>query len=175
MSVFGRQVEARVTSLAWRRTVVVEQGFWEFRRTSWKPHGDGVRNVQALHDTQPDIVGGSRSSRRPSMAPSRNPAREVLAEHTYFEYEERVWRKHRSLTAKGDSPADLHWPEYELGPDQRIAERRESYRATFAAKDGDEFTADLDEQTWRSLKRVGRLVRLKVGGLSQEVKHVEPT
>jgi hypothetical protein len=173
MSMFGRQVEARVTSLAWRRTVVVEQGFWEFRRTSWKPHGDQVRNVQTLHSTDPDIVGGRQGySTRPS--PRVNPAHEVLAEHTYFEYEELVWRKHRSLTAKGDSPADLRWPEYELKPDQRIAERRETYRATFGAKDGDEFTADLDEETWRSLKRTGRVVRLKLSGLTHEVKHVEP-
>jgi hypothetical protein len=174
MSVFGRQVEARVTALAWRRTLVVEQGFWEFRRTSWKPHGGNVRNVQTRHSTDPDIVGGRRGSGgRPG--PSLNAAHEVMAEHTYFEYEELVWRKHRSLTAKGDGTADLHWPEFELGPDQRISERRESYRATFAAKDGDEFTAELDEQTWRSLKRVGRHVNLKLGGLTHEVKHVTPT
>jgi hypothetical protein len=175
MSVFGRQVEARVTSLAWRRTVVVEQGFWEFRRTSWKPRGGNVRNIETIHSTEPDIVGGGRNPERPTMAPSRNPAHEVLANHTYYEYQELVWRKHRSLSAKGDSPADLHWPEYTLGPDQRIAQRRESYRATFATKNtNDELTAELDEQTWRSLKRVGRLVRLRVS-LNDEVKHVEPT
>jgi hypothetical protein len=175
MSVFGRRVEARVSSLAWRRTLVVEQGFWEFRRTSWKPRGGNVRNIETVHSTQPDIVGGGRNPERPTMAPSRNPAHEVLAKHTYYEYQELVWRKHRSLSAKGDSPAGLHWPEYALGPDQRIAERRESYRATFTAKNTkDELMAELDEQTWRSLKRVGRLVRLRVS-LNHEVKHVEPT
>ena len=172
---FGRYVEARVTSLAWRRTVVIEQGFWEFRRTSWKPRGGNVRNIETIHSTEPDIVGGGRNPERPTMAPSRNPAHEVLGKHTYYEYQELVWRKHRSLSAKGDSPAGLHWPEYTLGPDQRVAERRQSYRATFAVKGTqDELTTELDEQTWRSLKRVGRLARLRVN-LNHEVKHVEPT
>jgi hypothetical protein len=173
MSMFARHVGARVTALTWRRTVVIEQGFWEFRRTSWKPHGDHIRNLVTKHDKTPDIVGG-RGSRRPAWDPNAGHAHEVMAEHTYFEYEELVWRKHRSLTAKGDGPADLHWPEYTLGPDQRVSERRESYRATFAA-DEYEYKAELDEATWRSLKRVGRKCELKVGAATGEVKHVEPT
>jgi hypothetical protein len=176
MSMFARHVDAKVVTLSWRRTVVVEQGFWEFRRTSWKPHGDNVRNVRTLHTTEPDIVGG-RGSMRPALntgAPRGSSAHEVMAEHTYFEYEELVWRKHRSYSAKGDGPGDLHWPEFTLGPDQREGERRESYRATFDAG-GDEYRAELDEATWRTLKRIGRRCRLKVSGLSGEVKHVEPT
>jgi hypothetical protein len=86
-----------------------------------------------------------------------------MSQHTHFEYEEFNWRKYRSFTAKGDSPADLCWPEHSLESDQRISERRESYRATFSVgADGGEFTTELDEATWRTLK-VGRSYRLKVG------------
>jgi hypothetical protein len=172
MSVFGRHLDAKVTALSWRRTVVVEQGFWEFRRTSWKPHGDGVRNINTVHTREPDIVGG-HSGPREGVSLARDRTHEVMAEHTYFEHEELVWRTHRSYTAKGDGPGDVHWPEYTLGADQRIGERRESYRATFAAG-SDEYKAELDEATWRTLKRVGRRCRLKVSALSGEVKQVDP-
>jgi hypothetical protein len=49
-----------------------------------------------------------------------------------------------------------------------------SYRATFSVgADGGEFTTELDEATWRTLK-VGRRYRLKVGAFSDEVKQVTP-
>jgi hypothetical protein len=73
-----------------------------------------------------------------------------------------------SVSAKGDSPADVRWSEYTLEPDQRIIEQRESYHAKFAADaDGgaDEYRADLDEVTWRTLK-VGLKCRLKVGAFN---------
>jgi hypothetical protein len=105
-----------------------------------------------------------------SMPPSR--AYEVLADHTQFEYEEFEWHKYRSFSAKGDSPADLHWPEHALEPDQRISERRETYHAKFSAN-ADEYLTELDEVTWRTLK-VGKRYRLTVGLLSDEVKQVSP-
>jgi hypothetical protein len=38
-----------------------------------------------------------------SMPPSKS--HEELAKHTIFEYEEFEWRKFRTFSAKGDSPA----------------------------------------------------------------------
>jgi hypothetical protein len=172
MSVFGRHIQATVVGLNWRRTVVIERGVWESRSTAWKPHGDNVRNIRTVHSVEPDIVGGVTSRRTVVPNVPQNRAHEVMAEHTHFEYEEFNWHMHRSFTAKGDSPADLRWPEYTLESDQRISKRRESYRATFSTDaDGGEFTAELDEATWRTLK-MGRKYRLKMGAFSDEVKQV---
>ncbi len=172
MSVFARHIQATVVTLHWRRTVVIEQGFWESRSTAWKPHGDNVRNLRTVHTMEADIVGGMNSMRRATPNLQQNRAREVMEQHTHFEYEEFNWRRHRSLSAKGDGPADLSWPEYTLEPDQRISERRESYRATFSVDgDGGELTTELDEATWRTLK-MGRKYRLKMGAFSDEVKQV---
>jgi hypothetical protein len=175
MSVFSRNVDARVVALSWTRTVVVEQGRWESRRTAWKPHGDNVRNVRAVQANEPDIViEGSMRRAGASMPKSRS--NEVLTTHTYFEYEEFGWHKYRSFSARGDSPADVQWPDCSLQPDQRVSERRETYRAKFSvrADDGDEeYATEVDEATWRKL-RLGRRCRLKVGALSDEVKRVTP-
>jgi hypothetical protein len=176
MSVFSRNVDARVVALSWTRTVVVEQGRWESRRTAWKPHGGNVRNVRTVQAREPDIViEGSMRRAGASMPKSRSD--EVLTTHTYFEYEEFGWHKYRSFSAQGDSPADVRWPEYVLTPDQRVSERREAYRAKFSAGDEDsedEYAAELDEATWRTLQ-AGLRCRLKVGALSGEVKQVIPT
>ena len=175
MSVFSRNVDARVAALSWTRTVVVEQGRWESRRTAWKPHGDNVRNVRAVQAREPDIViEGSMRRAGASMPKSRSD--EVLTTHTYFEYEEFGWHKYRSFSARGDSPADVHWPDCSLQPDQRVSERRETYRAKFSVRAGDgedEYAAEVDEATWRKL-RIGRRCRLKVGAFSDEVKRVTP-
>lgn len=167
--------------------MVIEQGHWDSRRTAWKPHGDNVRNLRTLHAVQPDIEGGRGYSRGgANMQPSR--AHEVLEKHTYFEYEEFVWHKYRSFSARGDGTADVRWPEYTLEPDQRISERRETYHARFSPKTGagahggaqagtddgaDEYVTELDEATWRRL-RVGRRCRLTMGAFSDEVKQVTP-
>jgi hypothetical protein len=171
MSLFARHIQATVVALNWRRTVVIERGVWQSRSTPWKPHGDNVRNLRTLHSNEPDIVGGTTWSGRP-MPMSQRGSSEVMSRHTHFEYEEFNWHTYRSFTAKGDGPADLRWPEYTLEPDQRVSERRESYRATFSADaDSSEFTTELDEAEWRTLK-VGRRYRLKVGAFSDEVKQV---
>jgi hypothetical protein len=164
-----------VTALSWRRTVVIEQGRWQSRRTDWKPHGDGVRNIRTVRVVEPDLIFDTHTDRKVGGA-RQSGSHEVMDKHTYFEYEEFRWSKYRSFSAQGDSPADVGWPEYTLGPDQRISERREAYRAKFSA-DGedseDEYAAELDEATWQSLK-VGQRCRLKVGALSGEVKQVIP-
>ena len=187
MSVLSRHVDAVVVELSWKRTVVIEQGRWHFRSTSWKPHADNVRNLRAIHRAEPDIVGGS-SMRRSGASMPRGSAHEVMAEHTYFEYEEFEWHKYRTFSAKGDTPGDVHWPEYTLEPEQRVSERRETYHAKFAVNtksntksntrtdansDADEYLTELDEATWRPLK-LGKRYRLTVGVLSDEVKQIAP-
>jgi hypothetical protein len=174
-SVFSRQVDVVVTALSWRRTVVIEQGRWQSRRTDWKPHGDGVRNIRTVRVVEPDLIFDTHTDRRGGSA-RQSGSHEVMDKHTYFEYEEFGWHKHRSFSAQGDSPADVRWPEYDLGPDQRVSERREAYRAKFSAAGDDsedEYAAELDEATWRTLK-AGLRCRLKVGTLSGEVKQVIP-
>ena len=159
--------------------MVIEQGRWVARSTAWKPHGDNVRNLRTVQRMEADLVAerNRRRSTRPGMPRDRTG---VLSEHTHFEYEEFEWRKYRTFSAKGDSPADLHWPEYTLEPDQRISERRETYHAKFNANanananaDANEYLTELDEATWRTLK-IGKRYRLTLGLLSDEVKQVSP-
>jgi hypothetical protein len=173
--VFSRHVDAVVTALSWRRTVVIEQGRWHRRRTDWKPYGEGVRNIQTVRVTEPDLIFDTHTDWKVGGA-RRSGSHEVMDKHTYFEYEEFRWHKYRSFSAEGNDPANVHWAEYVLGPDQRISERRAAYRAKFSAGGqgaGDEFAAELDEATWRTL-RVGLRCRLKVGALSGEVRQVTP-
>jgi hypothetical protein len=166
MGLLSRQVVAAVVALSWKRTVVVEQGHWRARRTAWKPTGT-VRNLRAVHDTQLEFLGGHADGDG-----SLTSGRQVTAKQTNFEYEELEWRKYRSFSAKGDGTRDVHWPEIAVGPEQRISERRESYRARFASRDGEhEYVAELDEAEWKKL-RIGRRCRLKVGAFSDEVKQV---
>jgi len=171
MGVFARHVDAVLTGLSWKRTIVIEQGRWAARRTAWKPSGDQVRNLRTVHGAEPEIVGSTRNDR---VGPTTGlgQAHEVMAKTTYFEYEEYEWRKYRTFSAKGDSSGDVSWPEHALEPEQRITERRAVYHATFTAgPDRDEHVAELDEATWRTL-RVGHRYQLKLGPLSDEVKQV---
>jgi hypothetical protein len=110
--------------------------------------------------------------RRAGASMPKSRAYEVMAEHTYFEYEEFEWHKYRTFSAKGETSADVHWPECTLETDQRISERRETYHAKFSVNaDGDGYVTELGESTWRTLK-VGKRYRLKVGLLSDEVLQV---
>jgi hypothetical protein len=80
MGVLARHVDAVVVALSWKRTVVIEQGRWVSRSTSWKPHGDNVRNLRTVQRMEPDIVGGS-SMRRAGASMPRSRSYEVMAEH----------------------------------------------------------------------------------------------
>ncbi len=174
MSVFSRRVDVVVVALSWKRTVVIEQGRWESRRTAWKPSGNNVRNIRTVRATEPDVVFDVDKGQSGDIP--RSAASAVMAKHTYFEYEKLEWRRHRSFSANGDGGADVRWPEYALEPDQRVSERREAYRAKFSAGadgGGDEYVTELDEATWRTLK-VGMRCRLTVGAFSEEVKQVTP-
>jgi hypothetical protein len=134
-----------------------------------------VRNIRTIPAVEPDLIFDTHTDRRGGSA-RQSGSHEVMAEHTYFEYEEFRWHKYRSFSAQGDGTASVRWPEYALGPDQRISERRAAYRAKFSAggKDSDEeYAAELDEATWRTL-HVGLRCRLKRGALSGDVKQVIP-
>jgi hypothetical protein len=171
--VFSRRMAVVVVALTWKRTVVIEQGRWESRRTAWKPSGGNLRNVRKVGETELDVAFDK--SRGADNIPWSESS-PVLAKHTYFEYEEFEWRRYRSFSATGDGPAYVCWPEYVLTPDQRVSERREAYRAKFSAgADGndDEYVTELDEATWRTLQ-VGTRCRLTVGAFSDEVKRVTP-
>ena len=173
VSVFSQHVDATVVALSWKRTVVIEQGHWASRSTSWKPHGDNIRNLRTVQDFEPDIVGGTRMSRAGASMP-QSRTHEVMSKHTRFEYEELEWHRYRSFSENGDNRADVRWPEHTLEPNQRISERRETYHAKFSARadDGaDEYMTELDEATWRTLK-VGLKCRLKIGASGDEVKQV---
>jgi hypothetical protein len=175
MSLFSRRVDVVVVALSWNRTVVIEQGRWRSRRTSWKPHGNNVRNLRVTHETEVDTLS-NKSRGGSSMNAPWGESSTVVAKNTYFEYEELEWRKYRSFSARGEGQADVRWPEYALGPDQRISERREAYRATFATSAGDgadEYVTELDEATWRTLEK-GLKCRLTMSAFSDEVKQVTP-
>jgi hypothetical protein len=169
MGVFSRRVYAVVATLTWKRSLVVEQAHWVLHRTRWKPRRHNVRNLRMAQAREFDAVFDNR----------RGQARPVWVEHTYYEYEELEWRKFRLFSATGDSaagdsPADVHWPEYALRPDQRISERRASYHAKFrVGGSADEYVAQLDEATWRALKP-GLACRLTLSSRGDEVKHVTP-
>jgi hypothetical protein len=172
--VFSRQVDVVVAALRWRRTVVIEQGRWQSRRSDWKPHGDGVRNVRAVRKVEPSLVFDTHTNQR-AVGARRSGSREVMEKHTYFEYEEFRWHKYRSFSAHGDGPANVRWPDYTLSPDQRVSEQREVYWAKFAVGEDDEdgYVTELDQATWRVLGE-GLPCRLKIGPLSGEVKQVIP-
>jgi hypothetical protein len=176
MGVFSGHVDAVVVALSWTRHVVVEQGRWESRRTAWKPHGKDVRNLKAVQKVEADLTFTVHDHTPNMGAQPRTRSREVMEKHTYFEYEEFSWHKYRSFSARGEGPAGVHWPDYDLGPDQRVSEQREAYRAKFSSggdDDGDEYTVELDQATWQTLK-VGQRCRLRLGALSGEVKQVIP-
>lgn len=169
---FSRHVDAVVVALGWSRTVVIEQGRWTARRTDRKPRGDHVRNVRAVQDLDSGTVFDSDFSQtRTGVYPGSRP-RTVVEKRTSFEYEEFGWHKYRSFSARGDSTDDVRWPEYTLQSDQRVSERRETYRAKFST-DSEEYTAELDEATWLALE-VGLPCRLKVGALTNTVERVIP-
>jgi hypothetical protein len=183
MAVFSRRVDATVVALTWKRSVVVEQAHWVPRRTAWKPHGDNVRNLRTVQVNEPGIMSDVPVR---GAGLQRTKSGEVLTTNTYYEYEELRWRRLRSFSAKGDGPEDVRWPEYTLEPEQRISEQRATYHATFSvagaaspSSAGDpgsgaaEYTAELDEATWRALE-AGRQCRLTVGAFSDEVKRVTP-
>ena len=60
MPLFGkRQVQARVTGVAWSRVVQLERQEWVAKRSSWVP-SDDVRNVEEHTESYWETVTGRR-------------------------------------------------------------------------------------------------------------------
>jgi hypothetical protein len=165
MPLFGRrQVDARVTGLAWSRVVQLERQEWVTKRASWTP-SDGVRNVQkhtmyylaTVTDTHPGPTDATRLEPR---------------YRTYYTYEQLEWHKGAELKASGTGQDGVAWPEYELGPHERVRDKKETYTATFTAGDKS-YEATVPEQEWRALEP-GVSCRL-TRGLFGGVKTATPT
>lgn len=198
MALFGkRQVQARVTGVAWSRVVQLECQEWVAKRRSWVP-SDDVRNVQrhsesyweTVTDTQPlgmQMPGlqqpgmpqqGMPGMQQPGMpgtgglpGSSMPQTRTELRSRTYFTYEALEWHQGRSLRAWGTAQEDVAWPEYSLEPRERVGNREESYSATLMAGDK-RYEVALPEQEWRALPPGGSC-QLTLGLLGG-VKKVTP-
>jgi hypothetical protein len=202
MPLFGkRQVQARVTEVAWSRAVQLERQEWVAKRSSWVP-SDDVRNVEkhtesyweTVTDMQPGMPGAAGFPGTPGAAgmpgmpgaggfpgtpgagglPGGAPAPSTHMEprtRVYFTYEALEWHRGAALRSSGTSQDGVAWPAYELGPGERVRDKEESYSATFTAGDKS-YEAKLPEQEWRALAPGGSC-QLSLGLLGG-VKKVTP-
>jgi hypothetical protein len=90
----------------------------------------------------------------------------------YYTYEQLEWHKGAEHKASGTGQDGVAWPEYELGPHERVRDKKETYTATFTAGDKS-YEATLPEQEWRALEP-GVSCRL-TRGLFGGVKTATPT
>jgi hypothetical protein len=174
MPLFGkRQVQARVTGVAWSRVVQLEQQEWVAKRSSWVPRDD-VRNVKkhtesylaTVTDTQPGMPDANGMPGPPTTSTRIEPRF-----RTYYTFEALEWHKGAAPQASGTSQDGVAWPAYELGPGERVRDKKETYSATFSAGDK-RYEATLPEAQWRALAPGGGC-QLTLGLLGG-VKHVSP-
>jgi len=195
MPLFGkRQVQARVTGVAWSRVVQLERQQWVAKRSSWVP-SDDVRNVErhtesyweTVTDMQPGMPGTTGFPGTPGMpgtggipgAPNASglPGTPTPSTHVeprtrvYYTYEALEWHKGGELRSWGTSQDGVAWPAYELEPGERVRGKKESYSATFTAGDKS-YEETLTEQEWRALAPGGSC-QLTLGLLGG-VKKVTP-
>lgn len=153
MPLFGkRQVQAQVTGVAWSRVVQLERQEWVAKRSGWVP-GDGVRNVEkhtesymaTVTDTTPGPPDANGMPGPPTVTTRMEPRF-----RTYYTFELLEWHKGATPRAAGTSQDGVAWPVYELGPSDRVRDRKESYSATFSVGDKT-YQTTLPEQEWRAL------------------------
>ena len=153
MPLFGkRPVQAQVTGVAWSRVVQLERQEWVAKRSSWVP-SDGVRNVEkhtesyvaTVTHTTPGSPGANGMPGPPTTSTRIEPRVRV-----YYTFEALEWHKGATLRAAGTSQDSVAWPEYELGPNDRVRDKKESYSATFSVGDKS-YQTTLPEQEWRAL------------------------
>ena len=175
MPLFGkRPVDAVVTGVAWSRVVQLERQEWVAKRGSWTP-SDDVRNVKkhtgsyvgAVTGTQPGMPDANGIPGAPTTTTRMEPRLRI-----YYTYEQLEWHKGAELKASGTGQDGVTWPEYQLGPRDRVRDKKETYTATFAAA-GETYEAMLPEQEWRALEP-GVSCRL-TRGLFGGVKTATPT
>src|ERR1700722_238686 len=130
MPLFGkRQVQARVTGVAWSRAVQLERQQWVANRSSWVP-SDDVRNVEkhtesyweTVTEMQPGMPGAAGFPGTPGAGGfpgTPTPSTHVEPRtRVYYTYEALEWHKGAALRAWGTSQDGVAWPAYELGPDE---------------------------------------------------------
>jgi hypothetical protein len=153
MPLFGkRQVQARVTGVAWSRVVQLERQEWVAKRSGRVP-SDDVRNVQkhtesyleTVTDTQPGPPDANGMPGPPTVSTRMEPRF-----RTYYTFEMLEWHKAAEHRAAGTSQDGVTWPAYELGPRERVRDKRESYSATFSVGDKS-YQTTLSEQEWQAL------------------------
>jgi hypothetical protein len=155
MPLFGkRQVEARVTWVTWSRVVQLERQEWVAKRSTWDPaFRDDVRDVHrhtetywdTVTDTQPGTPGANGIPGPPTTS-----TRMEMRTRNYYTYEALEWHRSAAPQASGTSQDGVAWPAYELGPGERVSDRKETYSASFTAGDKS-YKATLPEQEWRAL------------------------
>jgi hypothetical protein len=174
MPLFGkRQVEARVTAVAWSRVIQLEQQEWVAKRSSWVPRDD-VRNVKKhtedYWETVTDMLPGAPDANG-MPGPPTPQTRMELRTRFYYTFEELEWHKGRSFQAKGTDTGDVHWPQYTPEGRERVRDTKETYSATFTSADK-QYAVTLPEPEWRALETGGGY-RLTLG-LFGGVKKVTP-
>ncbi len=183
MPLFGRRpVQARVTGLTWSRVIQLERQAWVARRSDWDPALlSDVRNVHKHTETRMEMVtdmnpgmpgtgfpgqqmpggGGLPGQQMPGMpgtgggfGQSAPSMRMEPRTHYYYTYEAREWQQGAELRAWGTSQDGVAWPAYEIGPGERVGEKKETYSATFTAGDK-QYEMSLPEAEWRALDQGG--------------------
>jgi hypothetical protein len=174
MALFGgRAVTATVVTVAWSRVISLESQRWVPKRSPRPPDSPNARNVQkhAGHRYQQVTDGAPRSVGITLPGTDNGSFRTDIRSEVYYTYEVLEWGQGRSLTASGDDPSAVRWPDDPLGAGERVKSRHEEYSATFEAA-GKRYETSLPEQEWRSLER-GSSCTLSLG-LMGGVKRVHP-
>jgi hypothetical protein len=158
MALFQRHADAVVVELTWRRVVELDDIEWVTVR-SQSPPPDTARNVR-VHSEQhfENVQIGINPNGSPeNMMESRS--------RRVYEFELERWRRGRVIAEEGSDQSGVRWPEYKLGPNERVHKKSETYASVFAlAGSGEERKAELDEETWRSLEK-GSAYHLELGML----------
>jgi hypothetical protein len=140
MGLFRRHADAVVAELTWRRTVELADVEWVTVRSKRRPLST-ARNVRV--DYEQDLENDQT--------------------RTVYEFEEERWTPGRVIVAEGTGQSGVHWPEYKLGPYERVRLKSDLYVAVFTlAGSGKERKADIDEANWRTMEK-GAPYRLKLG------------
>jgi hypothetical protein len=108
------------------------------------PGAGGIPGMPGSDGT-PGMPGAGGFPGTPTPSTHMEPRTRV-----YFTYEALEWHKGEALRAWGTSQDGVAWPARELGPDERVGGRTESYSATFSAGDK-QYEAALPEREWRAL------------------------
>lgn len=175
MALFGkRQVKAQVLSLSWRRVIQMDRQVWERTRSTVRPTGavkDLERHVEQYWETVTHSHPGTADGTGATGSPTTT-RRQVERTRSYFTYEELVWIKGRTLTAKGTDPSAVAWPEYTLEPNERISGREEAHEVIFAAGERT-YAASPPEEEWRDLEPGASYV-LTLGRMLDIIEKIAP-